>query len=183
MVTLLLCSVVPDGISFVMTFYAGPSESMHSWKCQTWISFSKCEFLVSRNLDPWRPMDSRSFVRPSVRYSFPRNPRIRFFSWSCGSITVKKWQFRFLAENSKLALFWPKNGQNLAIFGQKTPFIFCFDLILSRNFFICYFLYEIFLVEYFFNVFVCHAALSDQILAHFRGSCCVKITQNSSKST
>ena len=97
-------------------------------------------------------------------------------------MNVKKWPFYFFVENSKLALFWSKNNQNLAIFDQKTPFLSSFDLILTRNFFIFYFLYEIFLVEYFFNIFVCHAAPYDQILAHFRGSCCLKMTKNSSKS-
>ena len=79
-----------------------------------------------------RPMDSRLSVRRSVRPSvrtyvrtnFLRNSRIRFFwffSWTCDSVTVKKWQFRFLAENSKLALFWP-NFSKIGHFWPKSEF-------------------------------------------------------------
>ena len=35
----------------------------------------------------------------------------------------------------------------------------------------------------FFNIFICHLGPCDQFLDLFRGSCCVKITKNSSKST
>ena len=64
-----------------------------------------------------------------------------FFSWSLGFINVKNWPFHFFGENSKLALFCPKNGQNLTVFGQKTPFFKPFDLILT-------FLYSIFYMKY-----------------------------------
>ena len=77
-----------------------------------------------------RPMDSRLYVRTD----FVRNPHIRFFcffSWSGGSINAKKWQFRFLAENSKLALFWPKMVQNWP-FLAKTAQNQCFLLIFSK---------------------------------------------------
>ena len=151
-----------------------------------------------------------TLVRPSVRTDFLRNTRIRFFcffSWSSGSINAEKWHFRFLAENSKLALFWTKmvqnwpflaktaqnqcflliflkwrirffwffswslsfmnvkkclsKIQNWPFFGQKRPkfgHFLSFDLILTPNFLIGYFLYEIVLVKYFFNIFVCYAA-------------------------
>ena len=79
-------------------------------------------------------MDSRLYVRTSVRTDFVRNPHIRFFcffSWSGGSINAKKWQFRFLAENSKLALFWPKMVQNWP-FLAKTAQNQCFLLLFSK---------------------------------------------------
>jgi len=98
-----------------------------------WISFSECDFWSQGFLNPqdlW--IHVRSFVRPYVRH-FPRNPRIRLFSWSLGSINVKKWQFRFFTENSKLALFWPKKGPKLAIFGQNSSKSVFFALIFKST--------------------------------------------------
>ena len=42
---------------------------------------------------------------------------------------------------------------------------------------------EICIVNCLFNVFICHPGPCDHFLDPFRGSCCLKITQNSSKST
>ena len=62
----------------------------------------------------------RPSVRPSVRNHFSPKPRYRFFcvlAWSSTSKKLKIWRFSFFVENSKLALFLPKNGQNL-LFGH-----------------------------------------------------------------
>ena len=45
------------------------------------------------------------------------------------------------------------------------------------------FSYEIRIVDCLFNVFICHPGPCDQFVGPFRGSCCVKMTKNSSKST
>ena len=78
---------------------------------------------------------------------------------------------------------WPFFGQKRPKFGhfwqqKKTKIILCFDLILTLNFFRCNFLYEIFLVKYFFHIFVCHADPCDQFLP-FEGSFCFKISPKS----
>ena len=49
--------------------------------------------------------------------------------------------------------------------------------------FLFYFSYEIRIVDCLFNVFIFYPGLCDHFLDPFRGSCCVKITKNSSKST
>ena len=110
------------------------------------------------------------------------NWRIRFFSWSLGFIKVKKLAVSLFCRKLKIGPFWPKTTKIWPFFTKKLPFLSSFDLILTLNFFIFYFLFEIVLVESFFNIFVCHAAPCDQIVSHFRGSCCVKMTKNSSKS-
>ena len=93
----------------------------------------------------------------------------------------KKWPFRIFVENSKLALFGPKRPK-FGLFWPKNSISLSFDLILTSKFLIGYFLYEIVLVKYFFQYFRLLCGTCDQIFAHFRGSCCVKITKNSSKS-
>ena len=167
-------------------------------------------------------------VRPSVRTNFSQKSTHQIFlifSWSPGLVTVKKWQFRFLAENSKLALFWPKMVQNwpflaktaqnqcfLLIFSffwffswslgfmnvkkclfrffvenslpihlPKNSISLSFDLILTPNFLIGYFIWNSF-SQVLFQYFRLLCGTCDQILAHFRGLCCVKMTKNSSKS-
>ena len=67
----------------------------------------------------------------------------------------KKMAVLLFCRKFKIGPFLTKNDQNLAIFGQKIP---SFDLLLTPNFLIGYFLYEIVLVEYFFNIFVCYAS-------------------------
>ena len=53
---------------------------------------------------------------------------------------------------------------------------------MTGNLFYFIFSFEIRIVDCFFNVFICHPGPCDQIVGPFRGSCCVKITKNSSNS-
>ena len=94
-----------------------------------------------------------------------KNGRFTFLS------KIQNWPF-FDQKRPKFGHFWPKNSISLS-----------FDLILTPNFLICYFLYEILLVQYFFLYFRMSCCPCDQYFGPFRGSCCVKITKNGSKST
>ena len=47
----------------------------------------------------------------------------------------KKMTLLLFCRKFKIGPFFAKNGYNLATFSQKSPFILCFDLILSGNFF------------------------------------------------
>ena len=125
---------------------------------------------------------SRPFVRPFV-ISRSQNPFIGLFwflAQSCSIISIRKWHFRFFVENSKLALFLAKNGQNLAIFWPKNSISFKFDLVLTVIDLYAMFIWNIF-SRILFQYFCSLRYLIYQILAHFRGSCCVKwpkIAQN-----
>ena len=66
---------------------------------------------------------------------------------------------------------------------SKSIFFEPFDLIMTGNLFNLIFSYEICIVNCLFNVFICHSGPCDQFLGPFRGSCCLKMTKNSSKST
>jgi hypothetical protein len=63
---------------------------------------------------------------------------------------------------------------------SKSTFLKLFDLIMTGNFVYFLFSYEICIVDCFFNVFICYPGSCDHFLYLFRGSCCVKITKNSS---
>ena len=65
----------------------------------------------------------------------------------------------------------------------KLTFLGSFDLTMIGNLFNFLFSYEICIVDCFFNVFLCHPCPCDQFVGPFRGSCCVKMTKNSLKST
>ena len=65
----------------------------------------------------------------------------------------------------------------------KSTFIKLFELIMNGNIFYFLFSYEICIIDCLFNVFICHPGPCNHFLDPFRGSCCVKITKNSSKST
>ena len=67
-----------------------------------------------------------------------------------------------MTPNQYFCMFWPNNG--LEYFSIK-------------------FVYEICLIEQFFNIFICWFALFNQILAPFKGSCCVKKARINLKST
>ena len=66
---------------------------------------------------------------------------------------------------------------------SKSTFLELFDLVMTGNLSYYLFSYEIRIVDCLFNVFICHPGPFDHFLDPFRGSCCVKITKNSSKST
>jgi len=73
-----------------------------------------------------------------------------------------------------------KNHQN----SSKSTFLELFDLIITENlFYFFFFIWNTYIVDCLFNVFICHPGPCDHFLDPFRGSCCVKITKNSSKST
>ena len=54
---------------------------------------------------------------------------------------------------------------------------------MTGNLFYFIFSYEIRIVDCLFIVFIYHPGPCDQFVGLFRGSCCVKMTKNSSKST
>ena len=75
-----------------------------------------------------------------------------------------------------MSKIWP-------LFAKKTPFILCFDLISTLNFFdMLFFIWNIF-SQILFQYFRLSYLPMWPIFNHFRGSCCVKITKNSPKST
>ena len=127
-----------------------------------------------------------TLVRPYVRpYGFSEKSAHQIFLIFLMNLWLrnrKKVTVSLFVRKFKIGPFLAKNGPKSAIFGQNSPksvffahifkvthqiflifrmkpwFYKCFDLILTLKKIICFFLYEILYIEYFFNIFVCHAA-------------------------
>ena len=90
----------------------------------------------------------------------------------------KKMAVSLFCRKFKIGPFLTKNGQNLVIFGQKLHFFSEID----SKLFMLFFIWNIFsqILSQYFHLSCCPMWPN---FGYFRGSCCVKITKNGSKST